>query len=71
MATGYNANSKTELANDYKSYKQGDSFDDEEGEYEEHEDSVDIIIGQIVGDDFVIEESETPFDEDENPLYFE
>lgn len=60
MATGYNASSKEELKNDFISYKQGDAQD-------EFLEDVDII-DTILSDDFIIEESDIPFDEIENPL---
>lgn len=63
MATGYNAKSKTELINDYISYK-SEGMEDEDIE-ELKNDTVDDVISFIEADEFTIEESEEKFDEDD------
>jgi hypothetical protein len=66
MATGYNAESKQDLKEQYLSYKSVD-FDDEETEKYYNRFSVNKVMELIKQDDFVIEESDKPFPDDENP----
>jgi hypothetical protein len=66
MATGYNAKTKKDLANSYKSYKSVDFEGDDEDFLESL--SVNKTLKMIEEDEFSIETSNMKFSDEENPM---
>lgn len=66
MATGYNAPTAKDLAEEYRSYKLGDATNEEEDIEIFTNATVDELFDMMKADEFEIETSEEPFEEQED-----